>query len=99
MNNGNTEYLVIKLVDENNNELDKIIFSKEDVMGAVGFAKNMMGFVPKISFGNKLDILPLATVSLSNGLGGVLVWRVKRKVYEKEIKPLLENLKEKEKEK
>ena len=93
MNNGN--YLIIKLVDENNCELDKLLFSKEDVMDAVGFAKRMMGFVPKISFGNKLDILPLATVSLSNGLGGVIVWRVKRKVYEKEIKPLLENLKKK----
>ncbi|ACX72887.1 hypothetical protein Metvu_1029 [Methanocaldococcus vulcanius M7] len=86
-------YLMIKLVDENGEELDKISFSKNDVNGALKFAKSVVGFIPKMSFGNKLDILPIATITLTKGLGGVLVWKINRKVYEKEIKPLLKNLK------
>ncbi len=88
-------YLVIKLVDENGNELDKIGFSKDDVNGALNFAKSIVGFIPKMSFGNKLDILPIATIVLTKGLGGVVVWKIEREIYEKEIKILLENIRKK----
>ena len=87
MTNGN--FLKIKLVDENGKDLDEIYFSKKDVSSALGFAKSAVGFIPKISFGNKLDFLPIATIALTKGLGGVLVWKIEKKVYEKEIKPLL----------
>ena len=86
-------YLIIKLVDEHGDELDKIGFSKDKVNGALDFAKSIVGFIPKMTFGNKLDILPLMSLALTKGLGGVVVWKIEREIYEKEVKPLLENLK------
>jgi len=92
MNSGDNCFLKIKLVDENENHLDEIYFSKEDVKSALGFATTMTGCLPKFSFGNKLDFLPLTTIALTKGLGGVAVWKIKKEVYEEEIKPLLENI-------
>ena len=92
MSSGN--YLKIKLVDEDDRNLDEIYFSKDDVDGALKFASSMIGCIPSMPFGNsKLNFLPIATITLTQGLGGVLVWKIKREIYKKEIEPLLNNVK------
>jgi hypothetical protein len=91
MSNGS--YLKIKLVDEDGEDLDEIYFSRDDVDGALKFASSMIGCIPSMPFGNKLNFLPIATITLTKGLGGVLVWKIKREIYKKEIKPLLKNIK------
>ena len=81
MTNGN--FLKIKLVDENGKDLDEIYFSKKDVDSALGFAKSAVGFIPKISFGNKLDFLPIATIALTKGLVEYWFGKLRRKYMKK----------------
>jgi hypothetical protein len=92
--------IVLKIVDENKNVLYKKEYSSEGLKKASSFASNISGALPAVlpmlGLGGEdigeddLLILPVAQLMLEHGAKGACTFQIKRTVWEKEIKPIIE---------